>query len=271
MLRFVLNSFAFLISLGLTMGIYAAKGEAESSESVSVKMEIDSNDLKALSEARASQSEEALLKVVRKILSVDEKNLIALNTLAMFYYEQNKYGLSQIILNRALQFYPDSPALHNNMALVLLGMDKQRQALPLFHKALELKGDHKVSAVNLGSLFLQYRDYDHSLEYLKVGYKGFQTELKSGSVGALEATNNYAVALTALGRFNEARDVFQDLVKVNGKNPNILLNFAILLIEKMKNYKEGKKIIAKLKFSEDDSGIQRKIEQLEAKMSGVEN
>lgn len=231
------------------------------------KLSVDDKDLKALSDAKASKSEDGIVRAAARILGVDAKNLTALNTLGTFYFEQGKYGLARIILNRAVQAHPDVAAIHNNLGIILLAENKQRLALAEFRKALEIKSDYRVAAANLGSIFLEYKDYERALSPLEAGYRATRSELKSGSSTAVEVANNYAVALTGIGKYSAAEDIYREIVASTTRSPMVLINFAILLVEKLKNYKEGAKLISKIKFAVDDPKVAKRLEELEEQVS----
>ena len=252
--------------LGLSGGYIQAEDEDEVEQEES-KLSVDDKDLKALSDAKVGKSEESLVKAAARILGVDSKNLTALNTLGVFYFEQGKYGLARIILNRAVLAHPDVAAVHNNLGIILLAENKQRLALAEFRKALEIKSDYRVAAANLGSIFLEYKDFERALSPLEAGYKATRSELKSGSSTAVEVANNYAVALTGIGKYSAAEDIYREIVASSTRNPMVLINFAILLVEKLKNYKEGAKLISKIKFAVDDPKVTKRLEELEEQVS----
>lgn len=229
-----------------------------------VKTEVDNKDLKALSEARMTKSEESIVRAASKILGVDPKNVAALNALALHYFEQGKLGLARMIVSRALQDNSSVPGLHNNLAIIYLAEGKQRLALAEFRKAIEHKPDYRIGAANLGSIFLDYKDYERAMAPLEAGYRSVKAELKSGSPSAIEVANNYAVALSGLGKLDEARAVYQEIVANSSRQPIVLMNFAVLLVEKLKDYKEGSKLISKIKFAVDDPKVLKKVEELEA-------
>lgn len=237
------------------------------SSSEPARTEVDSRDLKALFEAKSSKSEEALVRAASRILGIDSKNKFALNALGVHYFEQGKYGLSRLILSRALKDHEQEPALHNNLGIVYLAENKQRLALASFRRALELKSDYKLAAGNLGSIFLEYKDFERALKPLESGYRATRAELKSGTPYAMEVANNYAIALTGAGKFKEAQEIYEEIISGSSKNAVVLLNYAILLIEKLNEYKEGSKLISKIKFASEDSRVLKRAEELEAKVA----
>lgn len=243
------------------------ENEVAEAAATQAKLSVDSADIKALEAAKAAKSEDGIIKAASRILGVDAKHPLALNTLGVFYFEQGKYGLAKIIFNRALEAHPDQPALHNNLGIVFLAEGKQRQALASFRKALELKRDHRIAAANLGSILLEYKDFERALSPLEAGYKATRSELKSGVPHAVEVANNYAVALTGVGKFDDAKEIYEEIVGGSSRQPAVLLNYAILLIEKLKNYKEGGKLLSRIKFAVDDGKVLKRVEELEAKVN----
>lgn len=270
---------ALLAAIALPLAVAFAAGDEEMDEegdnktfeeSPAKKVEVSQADLKALSDARAAKSETSLVAAAARILGVDSKNAVALNALGVFYFEQGKLGLAKIIFNRALQDHADNQALHNNLAIIYLSEDKQRQALTEFRKAMELKSDYKIAAANLGAIFLEYKDFERAIDPLASGFKAIRSDLKSGNEAAVEVANNYAVALAGLGKYDDAKDVYEDITAGSARNPTVLLNYAILLVEKLKNYKEGSKLLSRIKFGFDDPKILKRVDALEAKITAAE-
>lgn len=240
--------------------------EVGTTQPVAPKTSVNNDDLRAISEARKARSEEALLRAVSRVLSVDPNHLQALNTLGVFYFEAGKLGLAKIIFNRALAAHPNEPALHNNLGVVYLSEDKQRPAINSFRKAMELNSSYRVGAANLGSIFLEYRDYERAVEALSTGYKAVKGEVKSGAGYAIEVANNYALALMETGQTSEAKKIFESITEENSRNLNVLLNYATLLVERLKDMSAGAKIINRLKFLAEDSKTIRRVDELEAKL-----
>lgn len=232
---------------------------------------VDSSDekLRALAVARKANDEAALVKAASEILSQDQNHLLALNTLGLYYYEHGKYGLAKIIFNRALQAHPDSTAtLLNNLGIISLGEENQRKAITNFKKSLEAKPDYRIAAANLGALYLEYKDYGRALGPLEAGYKSVKSEIKNGGI-AQEVANNYALALGGTGNVKKAKSIFADIAENNPRNPSILLNYAILLVHKVKDTKEAKAVLSKVKFMTDDASILQKVEQLEEQLKAA--
>jgi tetratricopeptide (TPR) repeat protein len=227
---------------------------------------ISDEDLKKLSQARKSRSEGGIIKAASEILGKDPQNKFALNTLAVFYFENKKFGLSKILLKRALKDHPDDPALHNNLGIVYLAQNEMRLALDAFKKSLEARSSYQLGATNLSSIYLEYRDYKRSIGPLEDSFRSIRSDLRRGSSPAVEIANNYALALMGVGESGKAEGIFKDILESDSRNPVPLLNYASLLVEVLKKKKDAIRVISKLKFMTEDREILRKVEEIERKM-----
>ena len=205
-----------------------------------------------------------MVEAVSKRLGKDQGDLIALNALAVFYYEQGKYGLARILLARAQKIHQTEPGLHNNQGVIFLAEGKQRPAIAAFRKAMDLKSSYTVGAANLGSIFVEYKDYGRAADMLEGGYSAVKGDLRRGGI-SLEVANNYALALMGSGDNDKAKDIFQDILKADNGNPTALLNYTILLIHRLKDKKEGEKQLNRLRFigEDGDSRMKRAIEDMD--------
>ena len=208
-----------------------------------------------------AKDEKLLIDAVVKVLSKDQNDLKALNTLAVFYIEQGKLGIARILLARAEKSHPTQPALQNNMGVIALNENKQRLAIASFRKSLEVKKGYAVASGNLGSIFVEYKDYAKAVDLLAEGYGSVRSDLKKGL--ALDVANNYALALSGTGDLDKAKSIFQEILKAESQNTTALLNYCVLLIQKKKDKKEGEKMLNRLKFLADDAQTKHRIEQLE--------
>jgi tetratricopeptide (TPR) repeat protein len=222
-------------------------------------MEVE--DDSELGPAYRSKDEKLIVDVCSKRLGKDQNDLKALNTLAVHYFDEGRYGLARIILTRAQKAHPDEPALENNQGVIFLAEDRQGLAIASFRKALSLKSGYPIASANLGSIFVEYRDYAKATELLESGYSSVRSDLKKG-VG-LNVANNYALALSGSGDGDKAKSIFQDILKADSGNVTALLNYSILLIHKMKDKKEGEKQLNRLKFLADDAKTRGAIESMD--------
>ncbi len=227
------------------------------------RLEVDREDLKALSSVKATRDEELFVKAVSKVLGRDQSNLDALNALAVFYIEKDKAGLAKIILNRALEAHPDEKALHNNLGIVYSSEGEMRRAISSFKKSIDLNRNYRIGLANLGSIYLEYGDYQRALEPLEAGYSLIKEDLRKTGDQAAEIANNYAVALAGVGRADEAKKIYERILDADSRNIGVLLNYATLLTKTLKQKPEARKAISRLKFVADGPKYNQKAEELE--------
>jgi Tfp pilus assembly protein PilF len=193
-----------------------------------------------------------------------------LNALAIHYFGREKYGLAKIILNRALKDHDNEPSLHNNLGIISLAEGNQRKAIASFKKAISIKNEYVIASTNLASIYLEYQDYGRALPPLESGYGYVKSDISKGNKDAFGVANNYALALSNNNEYKKAQEIYKDLLSANGRNSTVLWNYAILLIEKLKNKSEGKNILNKFRFVSSDPESERQADELDEKLKGLQ-
>ncbi|MCC7406176.1 MAG: tetratricopeptide repeat protein [Bdellovibrionales bacterium] len=247
-----------------------APDEGEPAEEIKPQVEVTKEDLNELKDAKAKNLEPRIITATAKVLGRDPNNLLALNTLAVFYFREKKFGLAKIILNRALAAHPNEPALHNNLGVVYLSEGDQRAAIKSLKKSLEVDSGYAIGATNLASIYLEYRDFNRALAPLESGYKIVKGTLREGKAEAVGVANNLAVALSAQNQGSKARDIYEEIMRGDSRNVTVLLNYAILLVERLKVKDEALKVISKIKFIADNPKAIRQAEELEKKAKSLD-
>ena len=219
-----------------------------------------------LGSAFKSRDEKTLINAVSNRLSKDQNDLRALSALAMFYYQDKRFGAARIVLSRAEKSHADQPSIPNNLGLLDLAEDAQRPALAKFRRALELKNTYPVAAANAGSIFAEYKHWAKASELLERAYGAVKKDLKSGA--GPDVGNNYALALASAGELEKAKAIYQDLLKADGGNVNALLNYTILLVKRLKDKKEGEKQLNRLKFVAEGKEMNALIDDLDKDLGG---
>lgn len=219
---------------------------------------------------RKSKETGPMLEAIHKILGKDKDNMKALIALAGYHIEKNNRGLARLILERAGAIDKKEPAVLNNYGVVDLLDGDERAAIANFLGAARLQKDYEIGASNLGSIYIKYRDYKRSLKPLEDAYTITRSGLKGGNELSVEIANNYAVALLALGEPKIALKIFDNIADGESRNPRVLLNHARLLVDVLKDRKEGYRVISKLKFLTDNQKILREVEALEKRVDKLE-
>lgn len=270
-MRFAIILILFIGKLGFADSSGDMDPNAEATSQVETRGPAESKDvdadLRRLNEAINAKDEQAVVNAATRVLGVDSTNLKALNALSVYYFNQGKFGLAKILIQRALHDHEDAPALHNNLGVVYLAEGKQKQAISSFRKALQIKSDYPFASGNLGAIYLEFKDFKRAAEALGIGYESSKSDLRRAKGQAFDLASNYAVALSGAGDLEKSKSIFQKLLKVDDQNPYTLYNYAVLLIARMQNKKDGEKILAKLKLV-NDSSLQKKLDDLERMMNG---
>jgi len=210
-----------------------------------------------LGEAVKAQSDESIYASATQVLAQSPNDVKALNALAMYHYKQGHVELARYLLNRALSVNANAMGVYSNLGLVQLAQDEKKEAIKSFRKALSIKNDDVVAAANLGSIYVQEKDYAKALPALEVACSKDQ---KDPAVW-----NNYAVALMVGQKFDQAAEIFKKLMKENAPGKEILFNYATLLVDDLNKYQDGLDVINRLKFVGEPGDKQNRIIALENK------
>ncbi|HMN67419.1 MAG TPA: tetratricopeptide repeat protein, partial [Bdellovibrionales bacterium] len=131
-----------------------------------------------LGNAFKSKEESLLVEAASKKLGKDQNDLKSLNALAVYYSQSGKHGMARLLINRAIKAHANEPGLHNNLGVLHLNEGDQRGAIANFRKAMQLDSDYPIGAANLGSIFVEYKDYQRALDLLKDGYGAVRSDLR---------------------------------------------------------------------------------------------
>ncbi|HND85315.1 MAG TPA: hypothetical protein PLU50_05880 [Pseudobdellovibrionaceae bacterium] len=230
-------------------------GESARSESVS-------NDFMNAELAAAIKSGSAveIRKVCSMILSRNENDVRALNSLAVLYYKEGRFEMSKYLLRKALPYATVASPLYSNLGVVHLAQGDEREATLMFKKALQIDSQDPIANSNLGAIYVSRKDFAKALVVLEIAYNKGQKDMKTA--------NNYATALIAAKENSKANDVLESLMKSGEATKEVKLNYAILLIDRFGKYKEGMTVVSRLKFeagsdSQGSSGFMATLDRLE--------
>lgn len=194
----------------------------------------------ALNQAIKSQSDEAIYNSATQILTQSPTDMKALNAMAMYNYKKGRFEVSRYLLAKAIAAYPHSNELQSNLGIVLLAQNERRDAVKAFRRALELDNSDAVASANLGAIYVQEKDYTKARVVLETAYnKGLRDP---------RILNNYGIALTAAGKYDKAEDIYKAALKDQSNNKDVMLNYAILLIDNLNKYQDGLDLVNRLKF-----------------------
>jgi tetratricopeptide (TPR) repeat protein len=235
----------------------AAASPAKSAPVTTTAQAIVPTSQSTLVDAIKSQNDEQIYRVSGQLLTQNSTDVKALNAMAMYYFKKGKIPAAKYLLNKAAAANPNVGEVYGNIGLVHLANDEPREAIKAFGKALALNPKDGIAAANAGSIYVMEKDYNKAVTVLSVAYNQGIKDPKT--------LNNYAVALTAVGKFDDASAIYSAAIKEQNNNRELLLNHAILLIDHMNKNKEGIEVLNRLKFIGPPSESRNRIIALENK------
>ena len=224
-----------------------------------IKAPTSGDEYAALKQALSSKNDADVERAASKILSKNEHDLKALNGLAIHAIQVNRPQLARLILLRVLK-KNQSAAIYSNLGITYLMTGEERTAQSQFKKALDLEPNHPSANANIGAIHLKYHNYRDAREAL-------EQAVEKGKINDASTLANYALSLRGSGEFSAAQKYYEQALSQDSRNVSVLLNYAILLIDYMKDYKKGTPVINKLKFLATDSDILGNVGRLEQKIS----
>lgn len=208
-----------------------------------------------LNDAIKQQNDDQIQKISSEVLTQNPKDGKALNSLAMVYYKKGRFEAAGYLLNKAIAANPNMSELYGNLGVVQLAQNDRREGIKSFRKALELNSGDYIAGANLGAIYIQEKDFNRAVLALEAPYKKGTKDLK--------ILNNYAIALAATGKGQDAADIYAKILKDNPSQREALLNYSILLIDDLKKYKDGLDLLNRLKFVGPPSEARETIKDLE--------
>lgn len=201
-------------------------------------------DISQLAKAFDSKNWKELFEVAGTILAQNPHDAQALNMLALYHAQKGEWGAARLLLERALEKNKDNAGLHNNLGVIALREDNLEVAYVHFKTAYGKDSRNPNVLSNLGSVYVKYLDYGKAESLVENAFS-----LSSESVSV---TNNLAIIRRVQGRYDQAEDLYKKILDKDPRNVSTMLNYAILLVEYMKKYDEGQKVLNKLEFLESN-------------------
>lgn len=231
---------------------------SEESSATTAPVAPNAKTVSELSKAFDSRSPKELFNVAGSILARDPYNPQALNALAMHHMGKGEWGAARLLLEKALEKHKDNAGLHNNLGVIAFREDNLEVAYAHFKTAYSKDPKNPNVNNNLGSIYVKYLDYGRAERPIEDAYS-YMSDSPS-------VTNNYAIIKRVQGRYDESAALYKKILDKDPRNVSTMLNYAILLIEYMKKYDEGVKLLNKLEFLESNEPyIRQKITELNVK------
>lgn len=189
--------------------------------------------------ALGSNDDTAIEKAVASVLSQDQNDTKALNSLALFHLSKGRTPLAKMILKLVLDKDAKNVTALNNMGVIHSQLGEARLAAEFFRKALAVKSDYPIASANLGMILARGKDYGKAKKNLEIAYEG--------GIKDVAVVNNYAVALTGT-EDRDAQKFFKEALQIGASDPLVAFNYALFLTYVKKDYKEANDILDKVRF-----------------------
>lgn len=173
-------------------------------------------------------------KMVRKALRVDLKNRAAKKIMAQIYLRRGNYDMATIILNGLDGEKSKDSEVLNMLALVAISEKRNSDALALFRRGLDLNPSNLAIRMNLGVLYVEYRQ-------LAMAAAQFERILKIMPEHN-DAKVHMAVILASRGDYKKAKSIYDEVLSRSKNNPLALFNLAVLETQN-KNFAEAESLL----------------------------
>ena len=228
----------------------------------SLKYGVSKEDLQAIATAIRNKEESKVLEATSVVLNKDPDNVLAINSLALFYLKNNKAKLATLIMNRALSKNKKDPILLNNIGIIALRYKEDREAFGYFQEALKADRGYHIAKINLANLFLKTHDYENAAEL----YKSVQGKVFSpGSRQEESFLNNYGVSLMGSKKWKTAYSIFKKLSSTSSPPPSFLMNYSIVLIRGLSDKRsldEAKGLVSEMGLYSKSVIFKKKLDKL---------
>jgi len=160
----------------------------------------------------------------REGLYRDSQNLSAYKAMMAAYLSARQYDLLRLVAARVKDVRKDEPDTPYYLGLAALGEGKDADAKALFQRALELHPGHFDAAVELAKIELRYE----SAENAEVAVRRV-LQMDGRNVPALLGL---AVSYSELGQQDKAMQVYDEVDKLNAKQPEVAFNRGVIMSKK---------------------------------------
>ncbi len=191
----------------------------------------------------------------REVLEQQPKQALALHSLGLIAYQQQRHEEAIDLVTQAIEVDPDTPHLYNSIGVIREALGQPDQAIEAYQHAIRLKHDYAEAHKNLG---IAYRNQQRIADAIQC----FQNALSFDSAhiechvyladlfvdcqrhaeavvnyqtavmlnpNLAEVHNNLAIALKHQARYDEALDAQQKAIALRPDNINFQTNLASIL------------------------------------------
>ena len=159
-------------------------------------------------------------KLCQEILIQEKNNIDAINTLALTYYDQQKYELAALTLQKAVKAKVDNAITHNNLGLAFAKMELDTESVTELKKSAQMDEKLEEPRMNLAQLNMENGNYAEASKLY------FET-LRSNSAN-MTARQNLGVALMSSKNTEEAEKIFLSVLQLDPFNAESAYHLGML-------------------------------------------
>lgn len=214
-----------------------------------------------LNAAIQKQDDRAIAIAARELLIRTPNDVKALNALALYHYRHGELDLSKSLLNKAIATDPNVSMLHSNLGMIFQTQNEMFDAIRSYREALKIDPYNPIASANLGAIYAKEKDYRKAQVALEMAVQKGQRDWRTLS--------NYGVSLMALGKYQASEPFLKKASELQPQNSEVLLNYAILLIDHLAKPSEGLDVISKIRYAGPGPELRKKISDLENRAKSV--
>ncbi|MFP4364269.1 MAG: tetratricopeptide repeat protein [Spirochaetia bacterium] len=161
------------------------------------------------------------VKSFLRALKIDQRNVEALNNLAVAYRLQGEVSRALASVKQALSISPNRGDIHYNLGNIYKQQKSYTKAVAAYKKTIELQPDFVLAYNNLGTVYEAQEDYEKAVHYY---LKGLDIDTNHPTL-----RYNLGVAYQKTGKNEKAIAEFERALKIQPSLVNAKNNLAIVL------------------------------------------
>jgi Tfp pilus assembly protein PilF len=162
-------------------------------------------------------------KEAKKVLKADERNVRAMQLLALGYSRQGKLELSRMVLENARAIDPQNASTQHALGAVQLSLKAKPQALESFKQAATLAPTYAEALNDYGALLNESQDYDTAAQQLEVAVR-VAPDLAAAHM-------NLGNAYRGQGQLEKAQAQYEEALKLDEGLKDVYFNLAVLFLD----------------------------------------
>ncbi|MCG3225816.1 MAG: tetratricopeptide repeat protein [Candidatus Heimdallarchaeota archaeon] len=238
----------------------------ELTDHLHILMGIDEEDWKMFVEYQFSDDETEYLKNIIFLIAsklpeeVSElENLTSLNFIGTLAHKLDLIDETVTIYNLVLQLDDTNLPAHNNLGLIYAKLKQTDEAIEQFEAVIKLEPSNASAHSKIADLYFhEKQDIDKAIEHYKKALECDPARVTAGI--------NLAAAMSKNEKYDEATSILLKCLKTNREEPDLWLNYAILLVKQLKFYEAIEGYTKALEIAPEDWKFRQRAEEEKEKV-----